>query len=180
MQVRMSLAGLSVNVGDTVNSVGDFTTLLADINPGYSNVDFPVGYPYNWTRYDLAITGLSASAQGRFAFRYYVENAGDHGNADYIGLDSVAFRSGTVGINEPEQRFRFSVYPNPVREVLFLDCSIDIQKVIIRDLLGKVIVSMETDAGATQLNTAGLRSGIYFVSVLTNSGSITRKFNIDR
>ena len=45
LQVRASTAGESTNVGTTSQSVGDFTTLLLDINENYQQG----GYPEAWT-----------------------------------------------------------------------------------------------------------------------------------
>ena len=46
LQVRASTAGASTNVGTTALSVGDFTTLLLDINETYQQG----GYPEEWTQ----------------------------------------------------------------------------------------------------------------------------------
>ncbi|HEY0680356.1 MAG TPA: choice-of-anchor J domain-containing protein, partial [Chitinophagaceae bacterium] len=52
------------------------------------------GYPINWTKYTLTLSGLTGSVNGRFAFRYFVPDSGPSGsNADMIGIDSVAFVS---------------------------------------------------------------------------------------
>src|SRR5207249_5855688 len=85
LQVRMSTNGASTNVGSTATSVGDFTTLLLNINPDYTTH----GYPDVWTQFTVTLSGLPpAGATGRLAFRYFVENAGFSGaNSDYIGID---------------------------------------------------------------------------------------------
>jgi uncharacterized repeat protein (TIGR01451 family) len=86
LQVRMSTNGTSTNVGTTETSVGDFGTLLLDINPTYT----VVGYPDVWTLYNITISGVPSTVTGRLAFRYFVENAGSSGtNSDYIGIDTV-------------------------------------------------------------------------------------------
>ncbi len=91
LQLRMSTNGASVNVGTTFNSVGDFTTLLQDINPNLALP--PSGYPTVWTQYTSIISGLSAPTSGRIAFRYFVNNAGLYGtNSDYIGIDNFIYR----------------------------------------------------------------------------------------
>ena len=79
----MSTNGASTNVGSTATSVGDFTTLLLNINPNYTTN----GYPNVWTQFTVTLSGLPpAGATGRLAFRYFVENAGFSGaNSDYIG-----------------------------------------------------------------------------------------------
>ncbi len=88
MQVRMSTNGTSSNVGTLATDVGDFTTLLVDINPNYTTA----GYPNGWTLYTLTISGVPTPVTGRLAFRYFVENGGPAGvNSDYIGIDSFNY-----------------------------------------------------------------------------------------
>lgn len=86
LQVRVSTNGTSTNVGTAATNVGDFGTLLLDINPSY----LLSGYPNTWTRYTVTISGLASATTGRLAFRYFVENGGPNGvNSFYVGVDSV-------------------------------------------------------------------------------------------
>jgi hypothetical protein len=86
LQVRLSTSGASTDVGAGAAGVGAFTTLLLDINPALAQG----GYPVSWTEYTVTVTGLPGPATGRFAFRYFVTNAGPSGaNSNYIGIDSV-------------------------------------------------------------------------------------------
>jgi hypothetical protein len=88
LQVRMSVNGNSASVGATASDVGDFTTLLLDINSAYTIT----GYPTEWTQFSVTLSGLAAPVTGRLAFRYFVENGGNSAsstNSDYIGIDSV-------------------------------------------------------------------------------------------
>ena len=88
LQVRMSTNGTSTNAGTTSTSVGDFTTLLLDINPTYTTS----GYPNTWTLFTVTITGVASPTTGRLAFRYFVEDGGPNGNnSDYIGIDNVTY-----------------------------------------------------------------------------------------
>jgi hypothetical protein len=90
LQVRMSTNGSSFDVGTTATSVGDFGTLLLDINPNYTMT----GYPNIWTQYTVVISGLGSRTIGRLAFRYFVENGGPGGdNSNLIGLDSLRYSS---------------------------------------------------------------------------------------
>ena len=84
LEVRLSLNGASAVVGATDSSVGDFSILLMSINP----VLQADGYPSNWTRFSIGISGLGAPATGRYAFRYFVPDTAT--NADYIGIDNVS------------------------------------------------------------------------------------------
>ncbi len=95
LQVRLSTAGASTNVGTLATDVGDFTTLLLDINPTLT----PTGYPDVWTQYTITLSGLPINASGRFAWRYFVTNGGPSGaNSDYIGIDTVDFSGNPLAV----------------------------------------------------------------------------------
>ncbi|MBK7944426.1 MAG: T9SS type A sorting domain-containing protein [Flavobacteriales bacterium] len=97
LQVRMSTNGASVNAGANATSVGDFTTLLLDINP-----TLVTGvYPQTWTQFTITVSGLGSPVNGRFAFRYFVTNGGPSGaNSNYIGIDDVQYVLPASGILE--------------------------------------------------------------------------------
>ena len=84
LEVRLSTSGVSTDVGATDDSVGDFTSLLATINPAMS----PAGYPSSWTVFAATVSGIGAPLTGRYAFRYFVPDT--LSNGDYIGIDSVS------------------------------------------------------------------------------------------
>lgn len=93
LQVRMSTNGSSTNVGTTATDVGDFTTLLVDINPNLTLT----GYPTSWTQFTVTLSGVGAPTTGRLAFRYFVTNGGPSGaNSDYIGIDTVTYSVDTT------------------------------------------------------------------------------------
>jgi hypothetical protein len=75
LEVRFSANGGSSNVAD-------FTTLHLAINPALGS-----GYPTDWARFDVSLTGLGGPISGRFAFRYLVPDTTTNG--EYIGIDSV-------------------------------------------------------------------------------------------
>ena len=87
LQVRLSTSGASDNVGTTAQSMGDFESLLLDINPTYTLN----GYPNQWTEYVITLSDIPEGATGRLAFRYFVESGGPEGsNSNYIGIDSLS------------------------------------------------------------------------------------------
>lgn len=85
LEVRLSTNGASTDIGTSETDVGDFGTVLVDINPTLTLLDYPIG----WTKYTFSNLDLPASGTGRIAFRYYVTDAGPEGtNSEYIGIDS--------------------------------------------------------------------------------------------
>lgn len=88
LELRMSTAGASSDVGGTDASVGDFGTLLLSVNPSLARDGFPI----EWTQYSATVSGLSGATTGRFALRYFVTDGGPSGaNSDYIGIDAVRY-----------------------------------------------------------------------------------------
>jgi hypothetical protein len=88
LQLRLSTAGTSVNAGTSATSVGDFTTVLLEVNPNLTTT----GYPSTWTEYRAVISGLAAPTAGRVAFRYFVTNGGGTGaNSDFVGIDNFRY-----------------------------------------------------------------------------------------
>lgn len=89
LQLRMSTSGASTNVGSLATDVGDFTTLLLDVNPTLA----AAGFPTTWTLQTVTVSGLAAPTTGRLAFRYFVTGAGA-GNGptapgNYVGIDTL-------------------------------------------------------------------------------------------
>lgn len=104
LEVRVSSAGASTNVGGDNTTVGDFTTTLIVINPNLlatAGVCPPGtgGYPEDWCEIVLGnADGIPTTGSGRLAFRYFVDGAGPTGNnSNYVGIDTVSYDEGTIG-----------------------------------------------------------------------------------
>ncbi|MCH8558542.1 MAG: choice-of-anchor J domain-containing protein, partial [Balneolia bacterium] len=140
LQIRLSTSGASTDAGDSATNVGDFDTLLLDINE-----DYATGYPGEWTEFVVTVEGLSAPTTGRFAFRYFVENGGPTGtNSDYIGIDEVSVTQPNGG--EPPVVLPITVSPEE----------------------GSVMAGGQ-DVLNVMANTAGLAGGSYFYNILVAS-----------
>ena len=101
LQLRMSSNGASLNAGIGPFSVGDFTTLIFDINPTYA----PIGYPDTWTQFNFIIPSPWASppgGSGRLAFRYFMPTGVSPGdNSDMIGIDDFLYTTSAPCIGTP-------------------------------------------------------------------------------
>jgi hypothetical protein len=103
LQVRMNTKNDGTDVGNGLNT-GDFNIVLLDINPDYKNFSYKeylagspdalLAYPHKWTEFQITISGLPEQpVTGRFAFRYFVEGAGNNGRATSIAIDKLEFTS---------------------------------------------------------------------------------------
>ena len=93
MYVRYSTAGSSSNVGNTPDTLGDFTNPLLIINSALSSN----GYPNSWTLYTFTIPARGTGVTGRVAFHYYVTEAGPFMTNGYtIGIDTVTVNANVI------------------------------------------------------------------------------------
>lgn len=85
LQVRLNPTDTTSNVGTSLDAIGNFTTLLTDINPGLTAND----YPRVWTKFEVTLSGLPGNIISRIGFRYYNSIAAKQ-NA--IGIDALQFQ----------------------------------------------------------------------------------------
>lgn len=78
-----------------------------------------------------------------------------------------------LSISENDFTRTLSVFPNPVSSTLHIKTSkpISFEKVNVYSTLGKLII----ESSENQINLENLSAGIYFVEVVTNKGSVTKK-----
>ncbi|MCB0453640.1 MAG: T9SS type A sorting domain-containing protein, partial [Aequorivita sp.] len=78
-----------------------------------------------------------------------------------------------LSISENDLTGTLSVYPNPVSSILNIEISknISFEKATIYSTLGKLIL----ETSEKEINLENLSSGIYFVEVVTDKGTVTKK-----
>ena len=101
LQFRINLNNTGDNVG-AGSETGDFNQVLLDINPDYREFLFDaftsgdpqvrLAYPHRWTKFTVTIKDLPSSTEGRFAFRYFLENGGPGGRGSSVGIDEVSYK----------------------------------------------------------------------------------------
>jgi hypothetical protein len=175
LQVRMSLNGASTDVGTTETSVGDFTTLLLDINPTYTLTD----YPSDWTQFTLTLSGIGVPTTGRLAFRYFVENGGPDGaNSSYIGIDTVQFPCGaptpTPTPSPGSPTVQFSASAASVSETLDATTSLDLTVTRTGDISGAATIDYASlDGTASERSDYLAALGTLHFAAGENSKTIT-------
>lgn len=75
-------------------------------------------------------------------------------------------------INEQNEAF-FTLYPNPVSNQLILKTDLEINKVSIFDISGKL---MKVTEKISNINVSSLSQGIYFINIRTSDKMIIKKF----
>lgn len=80
----------------------------------------------------------------------------------------------TLSVNDYSQA-DINIYPNPVKSLLLIENNnhIGIEKIMIYDIVGRVVFIEKTNFNL--LNLSDLSSGIIFIKIETETGTITKK-----
>jgi hypothetical protein len=81
----------------------------------------------------------------------------------------------TTGIIEELEGELIQVYPNPAKDVLTIEASADLQKASFYNISGKLVRSVDVQAGKTRLNLNGMDKGVYFLTIENENSAITKK-----
>lgn len=79
-----------------------------------------------------------------------------------------------LGVSKASE-VRAEIYPNPVKDVLFVHTAEKAAEVQLFTMDGKAVKSQKTSDGKAQLNVSGLSKGVYLLKVKTASGVSTKK-----
>lgn len=104
---------------------------------------------------------------------YFGFNAYSDGDQYQLYLDDISIDSvlSIPGVDDS----RFSFYPNPVKDVVYLSHGTTIQRVDVLNLLGQVVSTRMTSDKNVTLDISDLSVGTYLLRVTTESGSQTAK-----
>ena len=95
--------------------------------------------------------------------------------------DTIMVHTTDVGIIEHLQN-SISLYPNPTNDVVNVECSmndVQVKALEVFDVYGKLIRTVETvctPSLQTRINVSDLSSGMYFVRITTDEGTVTKSF----
>jgi len=98
----------------------------------------------------------------------------DDANTSYY-MDNVQFVDGLIGAADDFSADKFSVYPNPVQDILNIRSTTLVETIAIYDVLGKLVLETAPDAISPSVNMSGLTTGVYLVKVTIDGASKTVK-----
>jgi hypothetical protein len=96
-------------------------------------------------------------------------------------LDVKLVPDGVGGIDNPAVNNLIDIYPNPLNgEVLFINSDIKVDRIILYDLSGYVLLNITPGSSTNRINVEALDPGIYFVRFDTGKGTGIEKLMISR
>lgn len=90
------------------------------------------------------------------------------------GSYSISAYDASLG-NNTFDNSSFRYYPNPVKDILYLTYSKNIEKIQVINLLGQEVIAKSIDSTESQIDMSQFTSGTYFVKVTSDSQTQTIK-----
>ena len=127
--------------------------------------DFQMGYT-NGTAYVMG-------SNQETTFEFYVVAFNDETESDPSEICTVVVKGDAI----EEMNASFNVYPNPVNDRLYIEAETEVKDVVVYDVYGRHQVT-ETPSlqGNVTVDVADMKSGIYFVKVVTENGEAVQRF----
>lgn len=134
--------------------------------------DQPEFEDWTETQASVNIASLAGQSNVKIKFNYY----GTYGAElliNNVTIDDATSISENVatGVN---------IYPNPANTVLNVTASSEINMVEIYSLTGAKVATINGNGTNVKVNVADYANGMYFVKIITNDGTTTKKFNVVR
>ena len=166
---------VSIDCGMTFSTIYDKEDLELSTLPGYDNTDRwePLS-PNHWRTEQIDLTPFV----GETILLKFI-NINGFGNSTYI--DNINLDQTAVSINESSLS-NFKIFPNPAQEVINLISNDDVAanaKVIVTSRIGQFISQHNMEGRTTSIDVSNLPAGLYFVTVISNGNSGTKKIIVE-
>lgn len=105
---------------------------------------------------------------------YYIYVDGFSTNKGYFVLSLDTDQS--TASNQEFEQFDFSIYPNPIKNILSIDSQEIITKVTIFNLLGQEVKTISPKTNNVSVDVNNLKAGVYIIKLIANDNESTKKF----
>ena len=163
--------------GSNLQITGSFPTAMASTS-GTANtweeLTFAIPLPFDHTDAATEVRKIEMW----LGYDYDEDNTNVNGVAgDVVYFDqmtAVIEDAATAGVNDSQLTKTISIYPNPVKNQLFINSQETIQSVEVFNLLGKRVLSTTHVNGS--LDVSSLSKSVYILKLTSNNGVSTKRF----
>jgi hypothetical protein len=106
---------------------------------------------------------------------FYAIAQGKNAKGEWGEITKVEFKTTTESVAELD--VNFNVYPNPVNDKLYIATESEIEEVAVYDIFGRhQVTETPSHQGNVTVDVADMKSGVYFVKVVTEKGEAVQRF----
>ncbi len=125
--------------------------------------------------YDKTAATFTVATSGLYYIGFHANSAS---SAQTLYIDDIMIDDIFTGINNSSTNNAVSMYPNPADNLLNIRSAQSINNIKIVSVIGQEVKSVNPAANQITLDISNLESGIYFVTISTDNGSVIKKLTI--
>jgi len=92
-----------------------------------------------------------------------------------VYFDNIVFGTQTMSAGKPAE-LKISMFPNPVKDVLSLNCKGTIESIALYNMLGQEVGKTAPGANTAQVNVSNLQKGVYIANIVVNGQLTSQRF----
>lgn len=116
---------------------------------------------------NIIISGsIDSSTVGNYTITYEVT---DSESNVITTLTRTVIITDALSINDIDEKSLFHFYPNPVQQVVTINSSERVEKIVIFNPLGQKVKTLRTEKNFIELDISDIEHGIYFMNITINS-----------
>ena len=121
--------------------------------------------------YQQSSTTITIPSAGTYYLGFHATSAADQ---FALLIDDINIVVGAGGI-EDNNKAVINIYPNPVKDVLFIESTDNIEEVSMVNAIGQTVYHSGVNNINFTINTSGITEGVYFIKLKTANGYTTHK-----
>lgn len=123
----------------------------------------------------LTVTDNGTDVTANVGNNAYILNNIVANHVIYVTCESNTTDPDTTGVHEYNS-IAINLFPSPTNSLLNVQTDNVIENIEIFDMNGRIVLRKETNSNNVQLNVTDIKSGIYFIKVISNGQISTGKF----
>ncbi len=154
------------------------------------NTWYQIGFAFNITTGEVVwrgpgfYAGITGALAGTNPFEvdFVLIPNSTNTSATITGFDDLVITAvdteNLLGITSNELSKSVKIYPNPISDAINFQTpnNIDITRIEVTDINGKIIKSVQKEFISNSLNLSDLNSGLYFLNIYSNDGKASKRF----
>jgi len=124
------------------------------------------------TDFDIPLSIVSTIDSGFASIGYTYSNDGDVTGMHFpcpqppcTDMWFVKLLNQTLSLSETSQQALISIYPNPVKNYLYVSGMNEKESIVIRNMLGSIVLQMKITETTTEVDIRSLSTGLYLIEI---------------
>ncbi len=168
--VATSSCGADTTNCSTVTMIPNTMPTIQQVGNQLIASGYATGAVLQWYFNGTAINGATGSTYDATESGVYSVTAV---NQTSCSKNSGDLNVTVTGLDNVDQDINFTIYPNPVKELLIISCDEEIETIEVYNIIGEQLIFVKGQI--TKLNVAPLLPGIYTIQTHTKSGKTAVK-----